>query len=88
MQEPAYIDGYPPISFCASNIDLHSLEEFEELRRMGLEPQEAHCLGLCHHCSLGKVAVCGDRLIVAATSKDFWFALGAQLYSTRAWQRY
>lgn len=79
MQGFPQTKSHPPIRFCVSNIDLHSLQEFEELRRMGLDPQEAHCLGLCHHCSQGKVAICGDRIIVAASSEDFWLSLDTQL---------
>ncbi len=82
MQRPHHTEERPPISFCSSNIDLHSLQEFEELQSMGLGPQEAHCLGLCHHCGQSKVALCGDRLIVAATSKDFWLKLAAQRCGT------
>ena len=63
------------IRFCCTNIDLHSLDEFNELECQGRALHVEHCLGLCHYCAQGKMAVVDDIVIVAETSEAFWQAL-------------
>ena len=57
--------------FCCTNIDLHSLEDYEELERRGFAPQILHCLGLCHDCAMGKMAVLGSTIITRASPGEF-----------------
>lgn len=63
------------ISFCCTNIDLYSFEEFSELERLGAPLHVAHCLGLCHYCAQGKLALVDDALVVADSSEEFWWTL-------------
>ncbi len=63
------------ITFCCTNIDLYSQEEFNELERLGLPLQAVHCLGLCHYCAQGKMALVDDAVIVADSSEAFWLVL-------------
>lgn len=63
------------IVFCCTNVDMYSLQEFRELERLGMAPQEVHCLGLCHYCAQGRMAVVGDMILLASTPEDFWSAL-------------
>lgn len=63
------------IAFCCTNIDMHSLEEFRELERLGVPVHVEHCLGLCHYCSQGRMAVADGEIVVADSSSAFWLAL-------------
>ncbi len=65
------------ITFCCTNLDLYSLEDFYELERLGLSPRTVHCLGLCHFCARGKLALVDDDLIVGDSVEDFRLALQA-----------
>ena len=65
------------ITFCCTNLDLYSLEEFDELERLGLAPETVHCLGLCHFCAQGKLALVDDALIIGESLEDFRLALQA-----------
>ncbi|HSH81454.1 MAG TPA: hypothetical protein VLA19_23240 [Herpetosiphonaceae bacterium] len=59
------------IFFCCTNLDLFSLDDYEDLARRGFGPQVVHCLGLCHYCALGKMAVRDGMLIVATDAENF-----------------
>lgn len=63
------------IRFCCTNIDLHALAEFNEWERMGIPLQVEHCLGLCHYCAQGRLAMVGDVVIIADDSPSFRLAL-------------
>ncbi len=65
------------ILFCCTNLDLYSYEEFVVLERLKCSPSVVHCLGLCHYCAQGKLAVVDDVVIVAETSEGFLQALAA-----------
>ncbi len=65
------------ITFCCTNLDLYSLEDFYELERLGLSPHAVHCLGLCHYCAQGKLALVDDAVIVCDSVEGFWLALQA-----------
>lgn len=65
------------ILLCCTNIDLYAYAEFRVLEELRCAPQVVHCLGLCHYCAQGKLAVVDDVVIVAETSEGFWQALDA-----------
>ena len=64
-----------PILFCCTNIDLYSYDEFIVLEQLERDPHVVHCLGLCHYCTQGKLAIVDDVVIVTETSEAFWQAL-------------
>ena len=59
------------ISFCCTNLDLYTFEDFSELARMGLPLQTVHCLGLCHYCAQGKLALVDDVIVIGDGSAGF-----------------
>lgn len=63
------------ITFCCTNIDLYTLEEVSELERLGLPLHVEHCLGLCHYCAQGKLALINATVVVADSPEAFWRAL-------------
>ena len=63
------------MTLCCTNIDLYSFEEFSELERLRFPLHVVHCLGLCHYCAQGKMALVGDAFVVADSSEEFWQAL-------------
>jgi uncharacterized protein YuzB (UPF0349 family) len=63
------------IMFCCTNIDLHVLAEFNECERMGLPIQVEHCLGLCHFCAQGRLAVVDDAVVITDDPQSFRLAL-------------
>ena len=63
------------IAFCCTNIDMYSLAEFQELGRLGVPVREEHCLGLCHYCARGWMALVGHTIVVADNASDFWLLL-------------
>lgn len=63
------------IIFCCTNVDLHSLEEFRKLERLGLSLQVVPCLGLCHWCAQSRMALVDDTVVVADDPEAFWRAL-------------
>ena len=73
------------ITFCCTNLDLHTFEEFCELERMGLPVQSVHCLGLCHYCALGKMAVVDDVIVIADSTERFWQTLLANTGTAYEW---
>ncbi len=60
--------------FCCTNIDLFSYDEFSVLEHLEPAPCVVHCLGLCHYCAQGKLAVVEGVVIVGETAEDFWQA--------------
>ncbi len=67
------------IIFCCTNVDLHSLAEVNELERLGLPLQLVQCLGLCHYCAQGKLALIGDDVVIADNQEAFRQALRTSL---------
>ncbi len=67
------------IRFCCTNIDLHSLEEFSEFADQGLPLHVEHCLGLCHFCAQGKMAVVNNAIVLADDPESFRLAIVASL---------
>lgn len=65
------------ILFCCTNLDLYSYEEFTVLEHLECSPRVVHCLGLCHYCALGKLAVVDDVVSVAETPEGFLQAVAA-----------
>ncbi len=63
------------ITFCCTNLDLYTLDEFRALERMGLDLETVHCLGLCHLCAQGKMALVEDAIVVADDAAAFWQAV-------------
>jgi len=64
-----------PIWFCCTNVDLYSYEELCILERLDVAVEVVHCLGLCHYCAQGRLAVAGDEIIAAADAAAFRQAL-------------
>ncbi|PLS79707.1 MAG: hypothetical protein CYG59_11830 [Chloroflexi bacterium] len=71
-----------PMLFCCTNIDLFSYDEFSALEHLEPAPHVVHCLGLCHYCAEGKLAVVNGVVIVGETAEDFWQALS--VYSAQS----
>ena len=72
------------ITFCCTNIDLHSLEEFSKLEGQGLPLHVEHCLGLCHYCAQGKMAVVNNAVVLADDPEAFRLAILASLSTSKA----
>lgn len=58
-------DGTERIAFCCTNIDLHALAAYDALRRLGIPTDVWHCLGACHACLEGPVAMANGRISAA-----------------------